>query len=215
VRLLQELAALGPRTWPVEKICQASASGTEPGHASQILAGLAGAGLCTAAAARDDSWLCDHAFTHLDTLYARARFFLILLHLRGASDDLRWRPNGDTLHRVPSVASNTKAGFFHLFNTAALMPSWTAHRSSIGDLKELRGHPTTESLSAERGRVHPRSLICQPYARETANNLNSGKEAANNLNSGKDVRRLARITERIARHGNGRQSRSMPGLPAR
>jgi hypothetical protein len=65
-------------------------------------------------------------------------------------------------------------------------------------------------------RIRPRvNLIYQPHARATANNLNSGKEAANNLNSGKDVRRLARITERIARHGNGRQSRSMPGLPAR
>ena len=59
-RLLQGLAVLGPGTWPVEKICQASASGTEPGHASQILAGLAGAGLCTAAAG-DDSWLCEYA----------------------------------------------------------------------------------------------------------------------------------------------------------
>jgi hypothetical protein len=66
-RLLQGLAALGPGTWPVEKICQASASGTEPGHATQILTGLAGAGLCTAAAG-DDSWLCEYAPAELQRL---------------------------------------------------------------------------------------------------------------------------------------------------
>jgi hypothetical protein len=66
-RLLQGLAALGPGTWPVEKICQASASGTEPGHASQILAGLVGAGLC-AAAAGDDLWLCEYAPAELQRL---------------------------------------------------------------------------------------------------------------------------------------------------
>jgi hypothetical protein len=66
-RLLQGLAILGPGTWPVEKICQASASGTEPGHASQILAGLAGAGLC-AAIAGDDSWQCEFAPAELQRL---------------------------------------------------------------------------------------------------------------------------------------------------
>ena len=66
-RLLQGLAALGPGTWPVEKICQASASGTEPGHAAQILAGLAGAGLC-APTAGDDSWLCEYAPAELQRL---------------------------------------------------------------------------------------------------------------------------------------------------
>jgi hypothetical protein len=66
-RLLQGLAALGPGMWPVEKICQASASGTEPGHASQVLAGLAGTGLCTAAAG-DDSWLCEYAPAELQRL---------------------------------------------------------------------------------------------------------------------------------------------------
>jgi hypothetical protein len=64
---LQGLAALGPGTWSVEKICQASASGTEPGHASQILAGLAGTGLCAAATA-DDSWLCEYAPAELQRL---------------------------------------------------------------------------------------------------------------------------------------------------
>lgn len=65
-RLLQGLAALGPGTWPVEKICQASASGTEPGHASQILAGLAGTGLC--ATVGTDSWLCEYAPAELQRL---------------------------------------------------------------------------------------------------------------------------------------------------
>jgi hypothetical protein len=66
-RLLEGLAALGPGIWPLEQICRASASGTDPGHASQILAGLAVAGLCAAAAA-DDSWLCDYAPTELQRL---------------------------------------------------------------------------------------------------------------------------------------------------
>ncbi len=65
-RLLEGLAALGPGTWPVETICQASASGTDAGHASQILAGLAGTGLCTTTA--DDSWLCEYAPAELRRL---------------------------------------------------------------------------------------------------------------------------------------------------
>jgi hypothetical protein len=59
-RLLEGLAALGPGMWPLERICRASASGTEPGHASQVLAGLAATGLCTAGT-EDDSWLCAYA----------------------------------------------------------------------------------------------------------------------------------------------------------
>jgi len=57
------------RAWnvPVERICQASASGTDPGHATQILAGLAGTGLCVAAPA-DDSWLCKYAPAELQRL---------------------------------------------------------------------------------------------------------------------------------------------------
>jgi PLD-like domain len=66
-RLLEGLAALGPGTWPVEQICRASASGTDPGHASQILAGLAGTGLCAVAAA-DDSWLCEYTPAELHRL---------------------------------------------------------------------------------------------------------------------------------------------------
>lgn len=58
-RLLEGLAALGPGTWPLEQICHASAFGTDPGHASQVLAGLAATGLCSAAAA-DDSWFCEY-----------------------------------------------------------------------------------------------------------------------------------------------------------
>lgn len=66
-RLLEGLAALGPGTWPLEQICRASASGTDPGHASQILAGLAATGLCAAATA-DDSWLCEYAPAELHRL---------------------------------------------------------------------------------------------------------------------------------------------------
>jgi hypothetical protein len=67
-RLLEGLAALGPGTWPVDQICLASASGTDPGHASQILAGLAGTGLCAAAAAAEDSWACEYAPAELQRL---------------------------------------------------------------------------------------------------------------------------------------------------
>jgi len=66
-RLLEGLAVLGPGTWPVEQICRASASGTDPGHATQILAGLSGTGLCAAAAA-DDSWLCEYTPAELQRL---------------------------------------------------------------------------------------------------------------------------------------------------
>jgi hypothetical protein len=66
-RLLEGLAVLGPGTWPVEQICRASASGTDPGHASQVLAGLAATGLC-AAAPIDDSWLCECAPVELQRL---------------------------------------------------------------------------------------------------------------------------------------------------
>jgi hypothetical protein len=66
-RLLEGLAVLGPGTWSVEQICRASASGTDPGHATQVLAGLAGTGLCAAAAA-DDSWLCEYTPAELQRL---------------------------------------------------------------------------------------------------------------------------------------------------
>jgi hypothetical protein len=66
-RLLESLAALGPGTWPLEQICRASASGTDPGLASQVLAGLAATGLCAMAAA-DDSWLCECAPAELRRL---------------------------------------------------------------------------------------------------------------------------------------------------
>src|SRR5260370_19265750 len=66
-RLLEGLAALGPGSWPVEQICRASASGTDPGHATQILAGLAGTGLGAPAAA-DDSWLCEYRTAELQRL---------------------------------------------------------------------------------------------------------------------------------------------------
>jgi hypothetical protein len=66
-RLLEGLAALGPGTWPLEQICRTSASGTDPGDASQVLAGLAAAGLC-AAGVEDDSWMCDYSPVELQRL---------------------------------------------------------------------------------------------------------------------------------------------------
>src|SRR5436309_3358160 len=59
-RLLEGLAALGQGTWSLEQICRASASGTELGHAGQVLAGLAASGLCRSAPA-EDSWSCEYA----------------------------------------------------------------------------------------------------------------------------------------------------------
>src|SRR5262245_10517567 len=52
-RLLEGLAALGPGTWSLEQICRAAASGTELGHAAQVLAGLAAAGVCATTAVED------------------------------------------------------------------------------------------------------------------------------------------------------------------
>jgi hypothetical protein len=66
-RLLEGLADLGPGTWALEAICRASGSGTEPGHASQILAGLAMTGICTPAMI-DDSWSCEYAPAELKRL---------------------------------------------------------------------------------------------------------------------------------------------------
>lgn len=76
-RLLEGFAALGPGTWSVDQICRASASGTEPGHAAQILAGLAASGVC-ASADIYDSWSCDFApaeLLRLSSLLAGADHF--------------------------------------------------------------------------------------------------------------------------------------------
>lgn len=59
-RLLEGLAELGPGTWPLEKICNASASGIDIGHASQVLSSLAVTGICSLAGT-DDTWTCDGA----------------------------------------------------------------------------------------------------------------------------------------------------------
>jgi hypothetical protein len=64
---LEGLAVLGPGTWLLDQICQASASGTDPGHASQVLAGLTPTGLCVAATA-DDSWFCEYTSQELRRL---------------------------------------------------------------------------------------------------------------------------------------------------
>jgi hypothetical protein len=85
--LLEGLAALGPGTWPLEQICRASASGTEPGHASQVLVGLAATGLCTTGAA-DDSWLCE---------YAPAELLRLAQVLNGADHFRRMRLNPATI----------------------------------------------------------------------------------------------------------------------
>src|SRR4051794_21922435 len=65
-RLLEGLAVLGAGTWLVEQICRASGSGTDPAEASQILAGLAGTGICAPAA--DDAWLCECTSAELQRL---------------------------------------------------------------------------------------------------------------------------------------------------
>lgn len=82
-RLLEGLAALGPGAWPLEHICRASASGTDPGHASQVLTGLAATGLCAPVAA-DDCWLCE---------YAPAELLRLAQVLNGADHFRRMRLN--------------------------------------------------------------------------------------------------------------------------
>jgi Phospholipase D Active site motif len=77
-RLLEGLAALGPGTWSLEQICRAAGSGTELGQAAQVLAGLAGSGVCTSSAA-EDSWLCEYAPAEL----------LRLAHLLTGADHFR------------------------------------------------------------------------------------------------------------------------------
>ncbi len=66
-RLLEGLAELGPGAWPLERICNASGSGIELGHASQVLSGLAATGICSPAL-MDDTWICDGAPAELKRL---------------------------------------------------------------------------------------------------------------------------------------------------
>jgi len=76
-RLLEGLAALGPGTWSVEQICRAAASGTETGHATQVLAGLAASGVCATGDA-EDSWSCEFApaeLLRLSNLLTGADYF--------------------------------------------------------------------------------------------------------------------------------------------
>src|SRR5262245_3064898 len=77
-RLLEGLATLGPGTWSLEQICHASASGTELGHAAQVLAGLAASGVCTSAPV-EDTWLCEYAPAEL----------LRLAHMLTGADHVR------------------------------------------------------------------------------------------------------------------------------
>ncbi|MHC2435291.1 hypothetical protein ACVMB0_002666 [Bradyrhizobium sp. USDA 4451] len=65
-RLLEALAALGPGTWRVERICEASGIVTDAGQAAQVLAGLADAGVCSAT--DYDIWQCQYAPSELQRL---------------------------------------------------------------------------------------------------------------------------------------------------
>jgi hypothetical protein len=65
-RLLEALALLGPGTWPVERICEASEIGTDVGQATQVLAGLADAGICVSS--DYESWQCQYAPAELQRL---------------------------------------------------------------------------------------------------------------------------------------------------
>src|SRR5262249_51046540 len=104
--LLEGLAILGPGTWSLEQICQASASGTELGHAAQVLAGLAASGVC-ASAAVEDTWLCE---------YAPAELLRLAHMLTGANHFRRMRINPTvteltvTMPLVPSYLEKELAG---------------------------------------------------------------------------------------------------------
>jgi PLD-like domain len=132
-RLLEGLAALGPGTWPLEQICRASASGTEPGHASQILAGLSATGLCTAGAA-DDSWLC---------VYAPAELLRLAQVLNGADHFRRMRLN-------PAM--------IELAVTMPLVPSHL-ERELAATLGRPGGFLTTSSAFARLAQAASRRLV--------------------------------------------------------
>jgi len=121
-RLFEGLAALGPGTWSVEQICRASTSGTEPGQAAQILAGLAAIDFC-AAGISDDSWQCD---------YAPAELLRLAQMLNGAEHFRRMRLNpvvtelAVTMPLVPSYLEKELAATLgrpggYLSTTAAFM----------------------------------------------------------------------------------------------
>jgi hypothetical protein len=132
-RLLQGLAALGPGTWPVEQICRASASGTDPGHATEILAGLAGTGLCAAAAA-DDSWLCE---------YTPAELQRLALILSGADHFRRMRLNPAAIE---------------LAVTMPLIPSYL-ERELAATLGRPGGFLTTSAAFARLAQAASRRLV--------------------------------------------------------
>ena len=83
-RLLEGLAALGPGTWPLEQICRASASGTDPGHAAAGIGGTRRHGLMRLAAIADDSWFCE---------YTPAELLRLAQVLNGADHFRRMRLN--------------------------------------------------------------------------------------------------------------------------
>jgi hypothetical protein len=104
--LLEGLASLGPGIWSLEQICRASASGTELGHAAQILAGLAACGIC-ASGTTVDSWSSE---------YAPAELLRLAYVLTGADHFRRMRINpavtelAITMPLVPSYLEKELAG---------------------------------------------------------------------------------------------------------
>jgi hypothetical protein len=85
-RLLEAFAALGPGTWPVERICEASEVVTDAGQATQVLAGLADTGLCSAT--DYDFWQCQ---------YTPAELRRLAQVLNGADHFRRMRLNPSTI----------------------------------------------------------------------------------------------------------------------
>lgn len=132
-RLLEGLASLGPGTWSLSQICRAAASGTEPGHASQVLAGLAVAGICATGAAKE-SWDCQ---------YAPAERFRIAHLLTGAEHFRRMRIN-------PAITE--------LAITMPLVPSYLEKELAVA-LGRPGGFLTTSSAFARVAQAAAERLV--------------------------------------------------------
>jgi len=132
-RLLEGLATLGPGTWSLEQICRAAGSGTELGHAAQVLAGLAGSGVCVSAAA-EDSWLCE---------YAPAELLRLAHMLTGADHFRRMRVN-------PAVTE--------LAVTMPLIPSYL-EKELAATLGRAGGFLTTSAAFTRLAQAASRRLV--------------------------------------------------------
>jgi hypothetical protein len=132
-RLLEGLAALGPGTWSLSQICRAAASGTEPGHASQVLAGLAVAGVC-GSGAEEESWNCQ---------YAPAELVRIAHILMGAEHFRRMRLN-------PAITE--------LAITMPLVPSYLEKELAVA-LGRPGGFLTTSSAFARVAQAAAERLV--------------------------------------------------------